>query len=229
MTAISWFLPLTNRVWQIADVSCARLFNYLFVHSYNWQEFVLFWNSKRADWLFDIIVLSFFVAAYIKTRRYKKTTLFIALLLVAGTHVTNFRLVSRKLIPKVIQYNRLSPSLALDNYVRVKEIRPNEKTKDCSPQSFPGDHGVTCSLFYISMAILYGRTWGLLSFLSSFPIILARVAVGAHWISDVIIGSTLLSLSYLSLLFYTPFFDSVIKTFDSFRRKLSYVKFRKNI
>ena len=226
---ISWFAGPTNRLWDLLDVNCAKSFNYLFVHSRVWQSIAIFFNSRSADWIFDIVMIVFFAISFRKNRTRSLTTLLLAITICAAIQVTNFRVFSRRIVPNTFQYQRKSPSITLANFVRVQDLIPNCKTKDSSEHCFPGDHATTCALFVIASTILYGRIYGTAAFFSSLPILLARCFVGAHWISDIIVGSYAMALLYLSLLFYTPLFDTIAKKVSLIRKKSTHVRFRKNL
>lgn len=128
-----------------------------------------------------------------------------------------------------MKYMRLSPSVSIPEYVRISAFKPNIKAKDSSDHCFPGDHALTCSLFVITMTIMYGARFGMYAFFLSWPIMFARAFVGAHWITDIFIGSSVMSLLYLSLLFYTPLFDTIVKKVEGTKRRLTHVKVRKDI
>lgn len=207
MILLSWLLPPFSEIWNFVDIQCAKIFNALFVYSSFWQSFALFWNSRQADWLLDVLMIGLFILAHRKFRLYRKSTLVLVFSLLIVVHVTSFRVFSRRIVPVVMQYKRLSPSLAIPNYTRVKKLRPDIKTKDSSDHCFPGDHALTCSLYTIAMTLLYGRRWGFFAFIVVCPVMFARAFVGAHWISDIMIGSFAMALFYLTLLFHTPVLD----------------------
>lgn len=183
---------------------------------------MVFFNSRTADWIFDGVIIALLWYVYKTTRRIPLSTLIIALFLGVTLHFAHFRLVSRKLIPKTLSYKRPSPSLVLPNYVRVNTVIPEAKTKDQSDHSFPGDHAVTCALFIFTVGFLFGRRQGLKAFTCSLPIVIARVALGAHWLTDVVIGGFLPAYFYLTLIYYTPIFTMVTKRVDLLRRKIRY-------
>jgi len=63
------------------------------------------------------------------------------------------------------------------------------KIKDVSHSSFPGDHAIIvcqwCALFYY----FAGKKWGIPTALLSILFLLPRIISGAHWISDLLVGS----------------------------------------
>ena len=156
-------------------------------------------------------MIALLILGYKQSQKVPLKILVLAIFLGTTLHIANFRLVSRRLIPTTFAYKRLSPSISIHSFVRAQTIEPLSKTKDQSDHSFPGDHGFTCTLFTFLVTILFGARYGILAFICSLPILLARVWIGAHWLTDIVIGSTLLSLFYISILFYTPIFDTLVR------------------
>jgi len=63
------------------------------------------------------------------------------------------------------------------------------KTKDCSHSCFPGDHAIIifhwCALFYY----FAGKKWGIPTALFGIFFLFPRLISGAHWASDLLVGS----------------------------------------
>lgn len=99
-----------------------------------------------------------------------------------------------------------SPTLALDNANRLSKMT-TIVTKDASRNSFPGDHGMMLMIFAGFMARYFGRR----AFAVSVPIVvlfaMPRIASGAHWFSDVYMGSLAISCITLSWILLTPASD----------------------
>jgi len=104
----------------------------------------------------------------------------------------------------ILNLTRLSPSLVLDPVHRISEMVPWMRTKDFSTHSFPGDHGTVSIMFSICLIHCFGKRavlWGIGLILLS---VLPRMVAGAHWLSDVAVGSLLLALFPLAVVFATP-------------------------
>ncbi|OON37066.1 hypothetical protein BTJ39_20930 [Izhakiella australiensis] len=83
--------------------------------------------------------------------------------------------------------------------------------KDSSADSFPGDHGMMLIIF----ACFMWRYFGLRAFAISAVIVLVfglpRLMIGAHWFSDIAVGSMSVVLVCLSWWLLTPASDWLLK------------------
>jgi membrane-associated phospholipid phosphatase len=101
----------------------------------------------------------------------------------------------------------LSPTMVIDDSIRLSKEIPWMKIKDGSSKSFPGDHGTTALLFAASFSYLAGWRLGILaSFYAAF-LCMPRLITGAHWLSDVLVGSGTITMIFLSWAFCTPLFS----------------------
>jgi Kdo2-lipid A phosphotransferase len=99
-------------------------------------------------------------------------------------------------------------------------------TKDDSSKSFPGDHGTTALLFAASFSYLAGWRLGLLASLYAAFLCMPRLITGAHWLSDVIVGSGTITILFLSWAFCTPLF---VKFTDMCERFFIWIGKQKNL
>jgi membrane-associated phospholipid phosphatase len=93
--------------------------------------------------------------------------------------------------------------------------------KDETVACFPGDHATTLLLFTVLYSFYAGRKLGAFAALYAIFRILPRLIVGAHWASDIIVGSGCLVLFFLSLALCTPFHTWTIDRIEkilTFRR-----------
>jgi membrane-associated phospholipid phosphatase len=77
--------------------------------------------------------------------------------------------------------------------------------KDETVTCFPGDHATTLLLFTVLYSFYAGRKLGTIASLYALFRLFPRLIVGAHWASDIIVGSGCLVLFFLSLALCTPF------------------------
>lgn len=208
---LSTFLwPVTRSYWDELD----RLFFHLLndpLREHRWLQ--AFWglsNHKLADWLEDLCILGFFIA-YIrsptKTARSRKISEFIFCILYTSLIIF---FINRVLFREMIEVYRESPTLAIEGSIRLSKELSWLTVKDLSYKSFPADHATTALLFAVSFSYFVGRRFGIPAFLYAIFLCLPRMAVGAHWLSDVLIGSCTLVLFFLSWGFCTPFHTWVI-------------------
>jgi membrane-associated phospholipid phosphatase len=86
--------------------------------------------------------------------------------------------------------------------------------KDGSSKSFPGDHGTTALLFAASFTYLAGWRLGLLACFYAAFLCLPRLITGAHWLSDIVVGSGSITLFFMAWAIYTPLFKRVTELFS---------------
>lgn len=88
----------------------------------------------------------------------------------------------------LIPVKRASPTLMLDNIHRVSELL-HISTKDASRDSFPGDHGMMLLIFSAFMLRYFGKVAGLIGLIIAVVFAFPRVMIGAHWLTDIVVGS----------------------------------------
>ncbi len=105
-----------------------------------------------------------------------------------------------------------SPTLFFENAHRVSELT-GIPAKDASANSFPGDHGMMLMIF----ACFMWRYFGFRAFLAGTAIVvifaLPRVIAGAHWFTDIAVGSLSVLLVGLSWVLLTPLGDALVSFF----------------
>ena len=102
------------------------------------------------------------------------------------------------------RFERASPTVVHADALRISELKPEIPCKDASCWCFPSDH----AFFALGILIYLGyrgpdlAVW--LSTVLALLYILPRLVVGAHWFSDVAVGSAAYALAGTSLLMATP-------------------------
>ena len=104
----------------------------------------------------------------------------------------------------IFTFERLSPSLVLEPVFRLSEVVTSVKVKDVSGNSFPGDHGTAVSLFTVFIWVFSGWRRGLAALALAIFAVLPRLMGGAHWITDLLVGSASIALVTTGLTFGTP-------------------------
>ncbi|WP_392559134.1 phosphatase PAP2 family protein [Orbus mooreae] len=104
-----------------------------------------------------------------------------------------------------------SPTLYFEPFEHINRISQltHFGTKDASGDSFPGDHGMMLMIF----AAFMWRYFGLKAFIQSVIIVVIfsapRIIAGAHWFTDVYVGSLAITSIVLSWFLLTPACDYV--------------------
>lgn len=202
----SLFWPITEAFWNTIDIAFFKCINSTLRDHPYWQLFWAFANHKLADWVEDLCVLCFFIA-YVRqghqTLRKRKAAelVFIVFYIAAILYFIN-----RVLFRENLDIPRLSPTLVVEDSVRLSDEIPWMKIKDEASKSFPGDHATTALLFAASFSYLAGWRLGVLASLYGAFLCMPRLITGAHWLSDVVVGSGTIAIVCLSWAFCTPLF-----------------------
>ncbi|MFS8563375.1 MAG: phosphatase PAP2 family protein [Rhabdochlamydiaceae bacterium] len=117
---------------------------------------------------------------------------------------------------------RASPSLVVTPCIRVSENIPWLKTKEKAGSSFPGDHATTVIFFAVSYTFFTGRRLGYYALAYAILRTLPRLIIGAHWFTDVFVGSGTIVLLFSSWALCTPFHFWVTSWIESFLKIFSY-------
>lgn len=210
------FLPATKGFWEVIDVAFFKLVNGSLEGRPNWQIFWALANHKLADWVEDLCVLIFFVI-YVRQAHKALRPRRIAELLFCVLYIgAIIYFVNRMLFRENLSIPRLSPTLVVDSSVRLSEHISWLHIKDDSSKSFPGDHGTTALLFAASFSYLAGWRLGILASLYAAFLCMPRLITGAHWFSDVIVGSGSITILFLGWAFCTPLFQTCVNKMERF-------------
>lgn len=214
-----FFPPVQQFFWKPVDESFFKLLKSLIEESHFWQTFWAMANHRMADFLEDFVFIAFFLWVLKTTpyeQRKQKTAEFLFLLLYAALIIL---LINDFVFRQCIHIKRHSPSLVLDSFTRLSEQVTWLKVKDKASNSFPADHATTALIFIGSFLYLSKKKRiRLATCLYGVFLCIPRLIAGAHWLSDILVGSFSILLILGSWAFYTPFasfFIEKIKIFIS--------------
>ncbi len=213
-------LFLLPDLWSKIDTSFFRLVNEPLRDSHLLRTFWAMANHTLADWVEDLFILGFCTLAIWKCQKGAKlkrgAQFFFCLILTALTIL----LVNRLFCRDFLRLRRASPSLVLDQVVDISHYISWIRFKVHSSKSLPGDHATTALMFAISYAYLVRGRLGLLALLYGAFLCLPRLIVGAHWLSDIIVGSGCIVMVSISWAFFTPFADRMISAIEKVVKKI---------
>lgn len=191
-------------IWQTIDRAAFALANGTLNGHPTWQLFWALGNHPLADWFEDLCILGFYTLSVLSTPKPERKqriwqfafcVIFIALTII---------LINRLFCRDLLHLRRYSPTLAVEGCSRLSELVPWLDIKDRSVKSFPGDHATTALLFACTYAYYAGRRLGIWAILYAIFLCLPRLIAGAHWLSDLIVGSGCILLFAMSWLIFTP-------------------------
>ncbi|TKI05828.1 phosphatase PAP2 family protein [Martelella alba] len=190
----SWYLPANHGFWFTLDSSIFMYFNHLMVRSHAFAILLAITNYRAFD-LISLLAMGAMYYVYFRRadRRGKYRLISIGIVMLLSAVVINQ-------LGHLIPVSHASPTLFFQhdpNVVRIAQL-VSIPTKDASSNSFPGDHGMMLMIF----AMYMWRYFGLRAFLGGVLIVvvfsLPRVMIGAHWFTDIAVGSLSVLLVGLS-------------------------------
>lgn len=213
-------LFLFSETWSKIDIFFFRLVNEPLRDSHLLRTFWALANLRLADWFEDLCILGFCIAAIWKsqkgTRVKRGAQFFFCLLLTALTIL----LVNRLFCRDFLRLRRASPSMVVDQFVDISQSISWIHFKVHSNKSIPGDHATTALMFAVSYAYLVRGRLGFLALLYGAFLCLPRLTVGAHWLSDIVVGSGCIVMVSISWAFFTPCADRVVSAIERVVKKI---------
>lgn len=216
---LSWYLPINHGFWSGVDVAIFRFFNQgLSADNLTYAWFLAIINNRAFDGCSLLamggLMLSFWLKEDAQGRR---RIVIIGLVMLLAAVIIN------QLAQHFVPVTRSSPSLSVPGAHRVSDYVAFN-TKDGSRDSFPGDHGMMLLIF----ASFMWRYFGVKAFLISLAIFVVfafpRVMIGAHWFTDIAVGSLTSVLIGVPWVLLTPLSDKAIRIFEYNLPKLSKLK-----
>jgi len=96
-------------------------------------------------------------------------------------------------ITPIIEYFSLyrhGPTLVFPDTAHfLSKLVPWHKIKDCSHSCFPGDHATVVYQWCALFTFFAGKRWGIPTTILSTLFVVPRIISGAHWVSDILVGS----------------------------------------
>lgn len=206
----SWYLPANHGFWFPADSAIFHFFNHKLAENRAFLWLVAITNNRAFDGCsllaMGLLLLSFWLKEDTAGRR-RIMIIGLAMLLAA--------VVLNQAAQAIIPVKRSSPTLFFTNIYRVSELL-HVPTKDASKDSFPGDHGMMLLIFSAFMLRYFGQKAFGFSLIIFVVFAFPRVMIGAHWFTDIAVGSLSVALIGLPWCLMTPLSDRIIAFFDHY-------------
>lgn len=206
----SWYFLENHGFWSLLDQNIFLFFNHHIATSHGFAVFLAITNYRAFDVISLLAMGLLYSHYYFNTPRQRRALLInIGIVMLLSAVVLNQ-------LGHLLPGSRPSASLFFNNYpgvVRVSQFT-DIPTKDSSQDSFPGDHGMMLMIFAGYMLRYFGGrafTGGLMILVVfSMP----RLMIGAHWFSDIAVGSLSIALVGLSWWLLTGASDRLVLWFD---------------
>jgi len=203
---ISWYTETGRFIWDQLDAWVFFTLNGSLADGRTWQWFWAVTNTKSFDIasaLLILILYSFHIFSSNREQTISRIT--------SGVLILVSTVIAIQFSKNLLDYGRPGPSSILQPAILLTEYVTGFEFKDHSANSFPGDHGIALIMFTSMVWFYAGRTYGLIMMLLSMLLILPRMVVGAHWLSDHLVGAAYVSLIALGWILATPLHASVLR------------------
>lgn len=199
----SWYLPASHGLWFTLDKGIFYWFNDRMVTSKTLLWLVAVTNFRAFDGISLLamggLYLHFWRGETPEGRR-RMLAIGITMLITA---------VCLNQLGHLIPVSHSSPTKFFPNVHHVSTLT-GIPTKDSSADSFPGDHGMMLMIFACFMLRYFTRGAFALAVLIVLVFSLPRVMIGAHWFTDISVGSLSIVLVGMSWWLLTPASDYLV-------------------
>lgn len=200
---LSWFLPANHGGWFTLDSTIFFFFNRHLATDPAFLHLVAITNNRAFDAISLLAMGLLYLYFYLKQDAAGRRRLVITGVVMLLTAVVLNQL------GHLLPVKHPSPTLTFDNIHRVSELT-GIPTKDASGDSFPGDHGMMLIIFSCFMLRYFGRGAFAVALLITVVFSLPRVMIGAHWFTDIAVGSLSVVLVGASWVLMTPCSDWIV-------------------
>lgn len=206
----SWYLSALQGFWFALDSAIFHFFNQLLPASHTFLWLVAITNNRAFDGLSLLAMGGLMLWFWLKENRAGRRHLFIIILVMLFIAV-----LLNQLAHAILPVKRASPTLFFADSWRVEKLL-HIPTKDASGNSFPGDHGMMLLIFSAIIWRYFGKAAFAVSLIIFVFFSLPRVMIGAHWFTDIAVGSLSVVLVGLPWWLLTPVSDRLITLFDRY-------------
>ncbi|RAH37856.1 phosphatase PAP2 family protein [Halomonas sp. SL1] len=206
----SWWLP-TALAWTRLDDDVFYFFNQFIGPAYPyWTEFLAALNTRTFDLaMFAVLMVMMFFAMHRDPRGSWQKWLAIGLVMSAVAALLG------ELLHQNLLAARPSPTLWHQDVNFLSE-HTALAAKDEASNSFPSDHGLMAMVFASFMLRFADRLIASLAVALSVLVTLPRIMGGAHWVSDVYLGSLAIALVVLPWVLCNASISTLIRRLATF-------------
>ena len=206
----SWYLPVDHGFWFPLDSAIFHFFNEELVKSQAFLWLVAITNNRAFDGCSLLAMGGLMLSFWLKEDKTGRRRI-----LIIGLVMLLFAVAINQLATAIIPVKRSSPTLFFTDIHRVSELL-HIPTKDASKDSFPGDHGMMLLIFSAIMLRYFGKKAFAVALIIFVVFAFPRVMIGAHWFTDIAVGSLSVALIALPWCLMTPLSDRLIGLFERY-------------
>src|SRR5476649_1578433 len=210
---LSYYLPIHHGFWLPIDTSIFFYFNRHLATSDTFLHLVAITNNRAFDGISLLVMGLLYLFFYIKRDTAGRRRMIIIGFVMLLTAVILNQL------GHLLPVSHKSPSLSFPDVNRVSELT-GIPTKDSSGDSFPGDHGMMLLVFCCFMLRYLGKVAFAVALVITVIFCLPRIMIGAHWFTDIAVGSLSVVLVGASWWLMTPASDKLVDWVDGKLPKL---------
>lgn len=189
--------PGTAEVWRVIDEAWYKGWNATVAWGTPFSELWAITGDRHFDVVSALVILAIFVQRFMSTpadaRRGLAFGIYTALVLYIVIKVQ-----------RALPLERASPSLVMDLHYSIQALVPWSRAKEFAGSSFPGDHATTMLVITWLWWRAGGWRMGLTAAGLTVAFTLPRFAAGAHWATDLLVGSAAVVLFAVAVLHGTP-------------------------
>jgi membrane-associated phospholipid phosphatase len=205
---LSWYLPTKHGFWFPLDAGIFHFFNQGLTENRAYVWFLAITNNRAFDGCSLVAMGSLMLCFWLKEQAQgRRRIMIIGVVMLLAAVIVN------QLAQHLMPVKHASPSLFFPDANRVSDLL-NISTKDASKDSFPGDHGMMLLIFATFMWRYFGHKAFAAALIIFVVFAFPRVMIGAHWFTDIAVGSLTAVLIGMSWILLTPLSDKIIALFD---------------
>ena len=208
---ISWLFTPTRLLWDYVDQVGFQFLNSFVQTNPFWQKFWALANYKSSEWIMDGVRLIFFATFVLLAKPHERPVRIAKILTTVLFLVFSILVICKTVFHTVLDIERFGPTACDETAFRLSQVIDWIYVKDHSTSSFPSDHGITACIFTGSMFALFGARFGLCAIITEGYYCMPRLVTGAHWPSDILVGSATVALILCAWFYATPLSTWTIK------------------
>src|SRR5690606_28360782 len=194
---VTFNAPTAAAVWRVIDEAWYHGWNATVAWGTPFSELWAITGDRHFDAVSALVILAIFVQRFMSTpadaRRGLAFGIYSALVLYIVINVQ-----------RALPIKRPSPSLVMDIHHSIQAHVPWSRAKEQAGSSFPGDHGTTMLVITWLWWRAGGWRIGLAAAGLTVAFTLPRFAAGAHWGTDIFVGSAAVVLFAAAALLGSP-------------------------